>query len=277
MNSQQNKLPKGWQEVELGDEDIFEIQSGGTPSKSKKEYWENGTVPWIGSTACKDLPVYEAEQFITESGLKNSSAKLFQKNTVLIALVGATIGKTGLLMFDCSTNQNIAGIIIKSKNKVDCTYLFLAVRQLYSKFISLSSDTFKMANLSFVRSLKIHLPPISTQKKIVSLLAKAEKLKQKREQADNLTKDYLQGVFYEMFGDPINNEKKWEVKKIDDVSEVKGRVGWKGYKKEDLRNFGPLVLGATHITEDGTIDISDPVYLSEEKYEESPDNRTFHS
>ena len=166
--------------VELGNESVLGVQSGGTPSKSEKEYWENGTIPWIGSTACKDLPIYESEQFITKEGLDNSSAKIFPKKTVLIALVGATIGKTGQLMFDCSTNQNIAGIIIKDKNKVDPMYLFFAVKQLYPKFTSLSNDTFKMANLSFIRKLEIPLPPLLLQQKFARIVEHVERLKEKQ-------------------------------------------------------------------------------------------------
>lgn len=58
---------------------------------------------------------------------------------------------------------------------------------------------------------------------------------------------------------------------LKDIADVRGRVGWKGYKKEDLRENGPLVLGATHLTDNGEIDLSAPVYLSREKYEESPE------
>lgn len=169
--------------VELGDKELFEVKSGGTPSKSKKEYWTDGNIPWIGSTECKDKPIYNASKYITQEGLKNSSAKLLPKDTILVALVGATIGKTGILDFECSTNQNIAGIIIKDKSKVDPDYLFLSLQKLYSKFTSLSSETFKMANLSFVRSLKIPLPPLKLQKKFASIVKNVEKIKEKQKKS----------------------------------------------------------------------------------------------
>jgi len=188
-----------FEKMELGNEKIIDIQSGGTPSKTKKEYWENGTIPWIGSTTCKDLPVYQAEQFITQKGLDNSSAKVFPKNTVLIALVGATIGKTGILMFDCTTNQNIAGIIVKDKNKIDFNYLFFAIKQLYSKFTELSNDTFKMANLSFIRSLQIPLPPLPLQQKFAKIVEQVESLKEKQKQSkehiDNMFNSLMQKAF----------------------------------------------------------------------------------
>jgi type I restriction enzyme S subunit len=192
-------LKKKFAMVELGDKKLFDTQSGGTPSKNKKDYWENGTIPWIGSTACKDLVINQAEQFITEDGLKNSSAKLFPKNTLLVALVGATIGKTGILNFKCSTNQNIAGIIIKDKKRVNEVYLFFILQNLYNKFISLSSASFKMANLSFVRSLKIPFPPIELQEEFASIVKSVESMKDKQKhsknQIDNLFNALMQKAF----------------------------------------------------------------------------------
>ena len=64
---------------------------------------------------------------------------------------------------------------------------------------------------------------------------------------------------------------KYEKIELKNVTDIKGRVGWKGYTKADLRSNGPLVLGATHISNDGLIDLSEPVYISEEKYDESPE------
>jgi len=195
-------LNKKFEQIEIGNKSIFDVQSGGTPSKSKKEYWENGDIPWMGSTSCKDLPIYEAKKYITKKGLENSSTKIFPKETVLVALVGATIGKTGILKFNCSMNQNVAGIIIKNENKIDSTYLFFSMKNLYSKFISLSGDTFKMANLSFVRSLQIPLPPIPLQQKFASIVEHVEKLKEKQKQS----KEHLEEMFNSLMQKAFNGE-----------------------------------------------------------------------
>ncbi len=163
------KIDPSWSIVELGEN--CNIQSGGTPSRSIKSYW-NGKIPWIGSTVCKDKEVIKAKEFITVKGLKSSSAKLFKKNTTLIALVGATIGKTGLLKFECATNQNIAGLFPKNPNKVYPIYLFYATQKLYSNFLNLGEKNFKMANLSFVKQQKIPLPTLEVQKEIVEQIEK---------------------------------------------------------------------------------------------------------
>ena len=154
-----------WPMVELGE--VCEIKSGGTPSRSEGAYW-NGSIPWVGSAACKDEAVTEAHEFITDQGLNKSAAKLFLKDTTLIALVGATIGKTGLLKFNSTTNQNIAGLYPKSLDVLQPVYLFHAAQQLYSEFMNLGESKFRMANLSFVREQKIPLPPLATQQAIVA-------------------------------------------------------------------------------------------------------------
>ena len=154
-----------WETVKLND--IVTIQSGGTPSKSDNSYWENGNIPWVGSTVCKDDYVNETSKFITEKGLKNSSSKLFKKGTTLIALVGATIGKTGFLTFDCATNQNIAGLYPKDINKIDNLYLFYVCQTLFSKFYAIGEGKFRMANLSFIKNLDIPLPSLEEQKKLI--------------------------------------------------------------------------------------------------------------
>ena len=79
--------------------DICHVASGGTPSTVKKEYWDNGDIPWLKSESCNNESVYTAGNFITKLGLKNSSAKILGKDTTLISLVGATIFKTAYLEF----------------------------------------------------------------------------------------------------------------------------------------------------------------------------------
>lgn len=162
-------LPKDWEVVRLGD--VCEIQSGGTPSRNVKKYWENGAIKWLGSSVCKNQNrIDEITDYITEEGLKNSSAKIFSKGTTLIALVGATIGKVAYLPFEASTNQNIAGLQ-PNKQVANDKFIFYSSLMLYRHFETLSSDKFKMANLSFVRNLQIPLPPLAEQEKIAEILS----------------------------------------------------------------------------------------------------------
>ena len=110
------------------------------------------------------------------------------------------------------------------------------------------------------------LPPLEEQKRIVKILDQVNKVIEKYHNLINEKEQFIKSQFVEMFGN-VNCEKV----ELKSIAEVKGRVGWKGYTKSDLRSFGPLVLGATHLTDDGLINLSEPVFLSREKYEESPE------
>lgn len=116
----------------LGNEELFHICAGGTPSKSKAEYWDNGSIPWLKSESCNNKPVYFSKDFISELGLKKSTAKLLPKNTTLIALVGATIFKTAFLEFEATTNQNIASIKSTKENIIADKFIFYFLTNLYN-------------------------------------------------------------------------------------------------------------------------------------------------
>ena len=156
--------------VALGD--ICDVMAGGTPSKQRKEYWDNGTIKWLGSTVCKNQKsIDEITDYITKKGFEESSAKMMKKNTTLIALVGATIGKVAFLPFEATINQNIAGVYPKDTKVLDPDYLYYACAGLYSKFTALTQNSkLTIANLSFVRSLQIPVPSPKVQKRIVNVL-----------------------------------------------------------------------------------------------------------
>ena len=157
--------------------EVCNVQSGGTPSKKESEYWNGGTIPWLASTVCKNKKsVEEVTNYITEKGLKNSSAKLMKEKTTLIALVGATIGKIAFLPFEASINQNVAGLFPIDENIINADYLFYACSTLYSKFQNLGNGKLAMANMSFVRNLVIPVPPLSVQENIVKILDRFDKL-----------------------------------------------------------------------------------------------------
>lgn len=109
---------------------------------------------------------------ITELGLQKSSAKMLKKNSVLIALVGATIGKVGYLTFETTTNQNIAGLYPLNNKTLKTKFLYFATMGLYPKFKERAG--FNMANLSFIKNLKIPLPPLKEQEKISHCIEKIE-------------------------------------------------------------------------------------------------------
>lgn len=147
-------------------ENLASIGSGGTPSKKISKYWENGNIPWLKSEVCKEGFITEAKDFITELGLQKSNAKYFEENSTLIALVGATKGKTAFLKFRSTTNQNIAGIKSLDTNKVLDVYLFNVLKGMYFEIIK-DLGQYDMLNLTMIKNIKIPLPQIEEQQKMV--------------------------------------------------------------------------------------------------------------
>lgn len=161
----------GWSREKLNE--IVSIQSGGTPNRKTKEYW-NGNINWVKSEVCQNCYVYDyqVKEKITELGLQKSSAKLLKKETTLIALVGATIGKIGFLTFESATNQNITGLYPKNLKILNTKYLYYACIGLYGQFGKLGD--FAMANSNFIKNLTIPLPSLEFQEKIVQSIELVE-------------------------------------------------------------------------------------------------------
>ncbi len=176
-----------WQMSTIGE--LFRVSSGGTPTTGVGEYWENGTIPWIGSNMCQDTVLYENDgKFITEEGYAHSSAKWFYNGTVLVALVGATIGKTALLRFDTTTNQNIVGIDVNGNQNFLSEFIFYQLQMQYGKFMEIGNGKFKMANQGFIRNLPCMCPPIELQTQFAAFVEQTEKTKSTiRHSLDKLT------------------------------------------------------------------------------------------
>jgi type I restriction enzyme S subunit len=162
-------LPKGWRWEILGS--IAKTSSGGTPNRGVPTYF-GGNIPWVKSGELRDGVVYEVEEFITEEGLKNSSAKMFPKGTVCIAMYGATVGKIGILGMDATTNQAVCGILLPDNVNRSYLYWYLFLKRSY--FINQGKGGAQPnINQEIIRNLPLPLPPLPEQKKIV---AKIEEL-----------------------------------------------------------------------------------------------------
>lgn len=167
---------KGW-EVSTYSK-CFNIGSGGTPSKSVPEYWDNGNIPWIGSNMCQNCIITETDgKFITQEGLNNSSTKYLEVGTVLVALVGATIGKVALLRTPTCTNQNVAFIKANESKDFVPEYVFYNLMGQYEEFMKIGKGDFKMANQAFIKALPILSPPLSLQHLFAQRIEKIEHLK----------------------------------------------------------------------------------------------------
>ena len=167
---------KGFELRKYGE--LFELNAGGTPSKSKAEYWEGGTISWIGSNMCQNTYIYENDgNYITEEGMAHSSARMFPIDTVLVALVGATIGKTALLKFETTTNQNVLGIRKIRENGYLPEFVFFYTQGLYQKFLNIGDGGFTMASKGFISELPIPVVDINLQEEFSIFAEQVDKSK----------------------------------------------------------------------------------------------------
>ena len=166
---------KGWKICSFGEK--FSITSGGTPNTQIEEYW-NGNICWIGSNCCQNCILTENDgKYITEEGFNHCSAKMYKPDTILVALVGATIGKVAYLKFDTCTNQNVAGIEIKNRTEFEPMFIYYLLQNMYQRFFMLGMGKFKMASLGFIKSLPLMIPPMELQQRFVSIAEQADKSK----------------------------------------------------------------------------------------------------
>ena len=117
-----NGVPEGWRKELIGD--VFTTVLGGTPARSNAAYW-GGDIPWINSGEVNNLRIMKESEFITELGLKKSSAKLMPKHTTVLAITGATLGQVSYTEIETCANQSVVGII--DENEVYSIYLYLYV------------------------------------------------------------------------------------------------------------------------------------------------------
>jgi type I restriction enzyme S subunit len=123
LDSEIGQIPKGWEIKKVGE--ILKTVLGGTPSRKKKIYWENGKIPWVNSGKVNEYRIIEPSEYITELGLRKSSTKLLPKRTTVIAITGATLGKISLLEIDCCANQSIVGILENNIFKSEYIYFWM--------------------------------------------------------------------------------------------------------------------------------------------------------
>ena len=107
------QIPHGWSIGKITD-CCDRIHSGGTPRRDRPEYWQNGQIPWLTSGEVRQPMITATENFISEFGLKASSAKWVPANSTVVALYGATAGQVSFLGTTATTNQAICSLIPKS-------------------------------------------------------------------------------------------------------------------------------------------------------------------
>ena len=182
--------------------DLFETYSGGTPTKSNKEYYEGGSIPWLRSGEVCQKEITETEMFITEKGLKESSAKYYPENTVVVAMYGATAAQVGILRIVSTSNQAVCGILPHKDFLPEFIYYWF--RSIEDK-LAAQAQGGAQPNISQQKIKKVEIPiySITEQRRIVatldSLKSKVDRLQANFEkisqECDALKQAILRHVF----------------------------------------------------------------------------------
>ncbi len=133
----EKEIPEGWKLKSVKDFSS-EMKSGSTPSRDENEYWNSKDYPWLKTGELKNSVVIDAEEYISQKGLKESSAKLLPVNSVLIAMYGEgkTKGQVGYLKIEAATNQACCAIICE--NEIKATFLYYHLRINRDEIVSIA-------------------------------------------------------------------------------------------------------------------------------------------
>lgn len=148
--------------------EIAEWGSGGTPSRKNSSYF-NGTIPWVKTQELKNKYINETQEYLTNEGLNNSSAKVYPKGSIVIAMYGATVGRLSILNIDACTNQACAVGVIKNSQLLNVEYLYYFLLVNKQNLISLAKGGAQQnISLSVIKDYVINLPLIDDQNTLVN-------------------------------------------------------------------------------------------------------------
>lgn len=181
---------------------VCSVSSGGTPSRSRKDYYD-GDIPWIKTGEVINDVIYDTEEKITQEAIKNSSAKIYAKGSLIIAMYGQgkTRGRTAKLGVDATTNQACA-VLYDMKNSLILTdYLWVYLQNEYDRLRELASGNSQPnLNAEMIKNYPVVIPPIQEQQKIVDrVFSKQQQIRDLKFQANKNREDALRNFEQEIF------------------------------------------------------------------------------
>ncbi len=217
------QLPEGWVWCRLGD--ISSVGTGATPLTSNSEYYHEGDIPWITSSATNEPFVSQSESFITEKALKETNCTIYNSGTLIIAMYGQgkTRGQITELLMSAATNQACAAINLFIDSYALKNLVKLLFQKIYREIRELASGGAQPnLNLQKIKSTAIPLPPQSEQKAIVTivdeLMQMCDQLEAQTEQARDQEEAIMQALMHQVFHSeeetvkPINTQVEKESK-----------------------------------------------------------------
>lgn len=283
------QIPEGWNvgKIKFLCDSIF---AGATPSTDNESYW-NGDIPWIPSGCCHDCNINEAPKYITQDGYNHSSTKMIPSGTTVMALTGATCALLGYLTISACANQSVVAFIENNK-KANSRYLYYSLLSARTDILSRKTGGAQGGiNVGDCANIEIPIIPLAEQQAIAEYLDKKtgnidelvgllnKQIADVRAYRQSLiTETVIQGLNKDV---PMKNSgvewigqipEGWKVLKLKLVSEICGRIGYRGYTASDLveQGEGAITLSPSNI-QDNKMTYQKCSYVSWNKYEESPE------
>ena len=259
------EFTKVWKSTKIGE--IADIVGGGTPRTEVEEYWD-GEIKWFTpSEIGKTKYIFDSKRHITDKGLKNSSAKLLPKDTILLSS-RATVGEISIALTECSTNQGFQSLI--TKNNVDNDFIYYLISTIKNEFLRRSSgSTFLEISKNEIKRIPINIPELSEQNKISNLFSaidnKIEMLEKKHQYYQDFKKYLMQRIFSSQ-DDKLrfNFNDEWRIMRLNEITFYQEGPGVRNYQytKEGVKllNVGNFVNNALEL------DNTDKYISNEEAY-----------
>ncbi len=224
---------------ELGS--VCDVTTGQSAPQSEDAFSATG-IPFIRAGSLEPLLAGKAEsslELIDDLSAKKHKLKLFPKDTILFAKSGmsAKLARVYRIKSPCYVVSHLAAIL--PSEYVDPGYLHRWFEANPPSNL-IANDSYPSIKTSEISKVKIPLPPLPEQKRIAAILDKADAIRRKRQQAIQLTDDFLRAVFLDMFGDPVTNPKGWDLLPFSAVGTLD-----RGKSRHRPRN-DPALLGGIH-------------------------------
>lgn len=249
-----------WSSAALGD--ICNIEVGKTPSRAEPDFWRSGALPWLSiADMNQGRFLTSTKESVTEAGAKAARMKLVAPGTLLLSFK-LSLGKVGIAKIPLFTNEAIAALT-DLRNDVNTDYMYWALRN--ADFLG-GSDRAAMGNTlnkAKLKEIRIPLPPLPEQRRIASILDKADALRAKRRKAIAKLDQLLQSVFLEMFGDPVTNPHDFTVMQLGDVAT---QVTDGAHHTPIRTQSGIPLLSARNVLM-GSLSFSNTDFVGQEEYE----------
>ena len=258
-------MKEGWEYKRF--DEVFDLQMGKTPDRKNPHFFEGNNV-WVSIRDLDGKEISDSNEHISDEAIVASKIRIVKKGTVLMSFK-LTVGKCAIAARDLYTNEAIMAFNQKEGYNVnpDFLYFYLLAYHWSGANKAVMGMTLNKATISQNR---IGIPPLTEQEHIVSELDLLTSIINKQKVQLKELESLAQSIFYDMFGDPIENPKGWEVKNIEDIciSIVRGPFG-SALKKEyfvEKDNTTYKVYEQKHaIQKDATIG---SYYVTEEKFKE---------